>query len=544
MAQDSRIIGKHTLESLTVGMYADNRIVYREYVQNATDAIDKAITAGIVNQDEGCIDITIDTERREVRIRDNGIGIPAGTVYHALGDIGRSDKTHAENRGFRGIGRLGGLGYCTELQFITSYQGEFNKTITLWDARELRQLLKPNNDKYESIIEVIDAVTIQDTQPEQQDAHYFEVILSGIATGHDNLLDIENIRDYLSQVAPVPFNYNQGMELQKINNKLRELSIYPEEYKIFLHDLSSSEQIYKPYRRQVRISDKKHDFIKDIQFFEEFRDDNTLFFFGWRGVTELSGMIKEDSVNGLRVRKRNILIGNNRTLDEFFGNNKTYQNFNRWYIGEIYVFDDNLIPNARRDDFEKNEAYFVFKQKVKNFTHKLARLPHPYSKLRSTETKLRELPQNIEVLENELSSSSITEVRKSKMIEQVGKLKKKANQIDPNAYTKVKQAEIHQSTNDDNTPHIEETQTPKKVEKAKRKKRKLLKELENLEEKIVTSTDYAAKRLPSHIPRTCKKQIDIIFNVIDTILDEGLARELKEKIIRELQPKRKTARRS
>ena len=36
-------IGKFIIENLTSGMYADSRIVYREYIQNAADQIDVAI---------------------------------------------------------------------------------------------------------------------------------------------------------------------------------------------------------------------------------------------------------------------------------------------------------------------------------------------------------------------------------------------------------------------------------------------------------------------------------------------------------------------
>ncbi|MCI5189017.1 MAG: hypothetical protein D3905_04295 [Candidatus Electrothrix sp. AS4_5] len=236
---NSRIIGKHTLESLTVGMYADNRIVFREYVQNATDAIDNAVATGIIEQKDGRIDITIDSKRKEIRIRDNGTGIRNQDVYHTLGDIGKSTKRHSENRGFRGIGRLGGLGYCTELQFITSYQGEKLKIVTLWDAKELRRVLQPDNDNYEAIVEVIDAVTIQEEQPEKESEHYFEVVMSGIEEEHFNLLDIENIKYYLSQVAPVPFDYTQNMALKKVNDHLQNLGVSPEEYKIFLNELYS-----------------------------------------------------------------------------------------------------------------------------------------------------------------------------------------------------------------------------------------------------------------------------------------------------------------
>ena len=40
-------IGKFTLESLTTGMYNNPEIVYREYIQNAVDSFDNAISFGV-----------------------------------------------------------------------------------------------------------------------------------------------------------------------------------------------------------------------------------------------------------------------------------------------------------------------------------------------------------------------------------------------------------------------------------------------------------------------------------------------------------------
>lgn len=41
-------IGKTVIETLTSGMYEDARFVYREYIQNAADQIDKAVELGIL----------------------------------------------------------------------------------------------------------------------------------------------------------------------------------------------------------------------------------------------------------------------------------------------------------------------------------------------------------------------------------------------------------------------------------------------------------------------------------------------------------------
>lgn len=52
-------IGKFTLESLTTGMYNEPETCYREYIQNAVDAIDNAVERGIISVSESRIEIIV-----------------------------------------------------------------------------------------------------------------------------------------------------------------------------------------------------------------------------------------------------------------------------------------------------------------------------------------------------------------------------------------------------------------------------------------------------------------------------------------------------
>ena len=63
------IIGKDVIESLTIGMYDDSRFIYREYIQNAADQIDKARQQGLVS--EGEIHINIDPDKKIISIEDS-----------------------------------------------------------------------------------------------------------------------------------------------------------------------------------------------------------------------------------------------------------------------------------------------------------------------------------------------------------------------------------------------------------------------------------------------------------------------------------------
>ncbi|MDM8560933.1 ATP-binding protein [Candidatus Parabeggiatoa sp. HSG14] len=563
--EEQRVVGKQVLDTLTTGMYADNRIIFREYIQNAADAIDQAVATEILSsRDDGEIKITIDNEKREIKIRDNGIGIPTKEVYHGLGNIGKSQKIHTENRGFRGIGRLGGLAYCQELQFITSYKGDDCKTIMVWDSNELKRYLQPNEGLDMSLIDVVDAVTILDKQSEKADEHYFEVILTGITEGHNNLLDIDDVKAYLSQVAPIPFNCQKLSALKKVNEKLVELGKEPEEFNIYLcNDKGDKEQIYKPYQLRVPVNDKgkeedKTDLVKDIEFFDGYKDDVFLFFLGWYGIRDkLNVMIKDDKVNGLRVRKGNIQIGDNRTLDSFFGK-ESYRRFNRHFVGEIYVFDDNLLPNGRRDDFEQNETYFEFKENVEKTTKDiLAKLPYKYSKERSNEKRITESTEEIKEIKQEIASG-VTDARKEQLLDKKNDIEKKIKGITTPTKAKARSAisvekaevtkpvvstkpntqfngSVKETTGTKKTTIIIEEPLPK-VENIQETKNILLEQLQELETDIQTTKNRPTDEIPS-MQRKCKKILDTVFEVIDKELPEDLAKELRKHINEELQPK-------
>ena len=106
------VIGKYTLESLTNGMYASPLDLYREYIQNAVDSIDAAIAEKLERPEYFEIAINLDHEKNMLSIFDNGRGLCKKQAISTLIDIGNSNKHRTQNRGFRGIGRLAGLGYC------------------------------------------------------------------------------------------------------------------------------------------------------------------------------------------------------------------------------------------------------------------------------------------------------------------------------------------------------------------------------------------------------------------------------------------------
>ena len=216
-------VGKNILDNLTTGMYKDSRVIYREYVQNACDQIDKAIEQGLLGEKEGLVDIYIDPSKRYISVRDNATGVAAASFKDDLGDIANSNKERGKNKGFRGIGRLCGIGYCKKLKFTTSYKGENVKSIMICDAKRMREMLVEKT-KY-SLDDIWDTNISYEIADENPDEHYFEVELFDIKNESTDLLDESKIREYLSFVAPVPYKNtfilrNQIYEYARKNNRV------------------------------------------------------------------------------------------------------------------------------------------------------------------------------------------------------------------------------------------------------------------------------------------------------------------------------------
>ena len=98
--------GVGLLGLVTTGMYNDPLSMYREYIQNAADAVAESGFPGTPR-----VEIAVDVTERRIRIQDNGPGLSREDALERLLPIGRSNKRLGIDRGFRGVGRLAGLAF-------------------------------------------------------------------------------------------------------------------------------------------------------------------------------------------------------------------------------------------------------------------------------------------------------------------------------------------------------------------------------------------------------------------------------------------------
>jgi histidine kinase/DNA gyrase B/HSP90-like ATPase len=421
-------IGKNVIETLTLGMYEDARFIYREYVQNAADQIDVAVEEKILNhKDEGEINITIDKENKKIIIEDNATGIKDENVLQFLGDVANSQKDKDKRKGFRGIGRLGGLGYCEKLIFETSYKGENTKNTITLNAKQLKKILENKADTSDAAT-VISVITSLDKTEAEIEDHFFKVELQNVT--NEELLDEDNIRNYLSMVAPIPFS-KEFPFWKKIHTHFNKNNVKIDEYDVHLN--INEEKLYKAYKTDIfNKNNEPVSKILRVNFFKITNEEDELIALLWYGVSDLLNFqIPNNNIErGFRLRKDNIGIGSEITLSRFFG--ETRQNLN--YVGEIHAISTSFIPNARRDYFNDNKTCQIFEQKLRKFFSTLGTLTTKSSKLHNRKKDILEYKEELNKFQKKVRGGKLTQREEIYFKNKLKKLKNTAtsskNEID------------------------------------------------------------------------------------------------------------------
>lgn len=510
------VIGKNIIENLTTGMYEDSKIIYREYIQNSADAIDKAVKDGLLQKDEAFIDIEIDEKNRKIVIKDNATGIPKDEFVKLLSDIANSTKDRNENKGFRGIGRLAGLAFCKKFIFESSYSGESRKSIMIWNAEELKELLYDNTTHIEAGALIDKVIKIEDNE-EDINKHYFCVILENINEENSDLLNVELIREYLEEVAPVEYK-NTFIYRNKIYDYAKQ-----ENFKIYEYQIKvNGENIYKEYKSDLYDKNNNRiDKITDIQF-EKIEKDNILYGWFWYGLCSFQGRLtKNNKMRGIRLRKANIQIGESNTLHKLFKEDRG----NFYYVGELHIVCNDLIPNARRDYFIENttckQFETIFINKFKDKLHKLYYLASEY---RSANKRLEDnLKQQSEIKTKEENRGFLHSKDRENSLNKLEKLEEELPKL-KNDISKLKE----RHSNDEVINKIFES-----IEKKYESKEDVDNKTQNKNENK-TKMNYKANKL-SKLTRNERKIVTKILEIIEKKLQKNDAEKIIDMIMEELQ---------
>lgn len=512
------VIGKNVIEHLTTAMYENTNIIFREYIQNSADSIDKAIKNGILKKEEACIDIDIDSKKRIITIYDNATGISKDLFASKLLSIADSDKNRNEDKGFRGIGRLGGLACCQKLIFSSSYKGESVKSIMEWDAKKLRDVINDSKQK-PSASDLVDMVTSFYEEDYDEDEHFFEVKLIDIINENNELLDEANVCDYLQAVAPVP--YQIGFVFQsKIRRYVKQNNLKLDEYKI----LVNGSQIFKGYTSNLYEGtvEKKtvYDSVVDLEFKEFYAEDNALLCWMWYGITKFEKQIPAlNKMRGIRLRKENIQVGNSETMSypRFFKEPRG----NYYFIGEIFATHADLIPNARRDYFNINSTCRAFEEEIKPTMYgELYKLYHYANEVKNALAKKAKYIEVQKTFESKQSFGEfIDEEDKKTAIDELEKHKIAAENA-------TKKLNLRSSNADDNNVYKRVLKTLEKEYQTEETSNETI---------IIDKTDkkYITQNL-SKLDKKERKLVSKIYAIIKAILPKDMAEMVVAKIQEEL----------
>jgi molecular chaperone HtpG len=400
-------------------MYENPFHCIREYVQNGFDAIRDAIREGQLPEGDGRILITIGgTQRRPtLSVRDNGIGIPSSKAFTTLISLGASRKTPSMHAGFRGIGRLAGIAYCTTLRFTTSAVGEATATVVEFDCGRIRSYFSPGAEPIDVREVVISSVRTYSAKAGELD-HFTEVEMVHLVDQGLEFVEEELLQPYLRQVSPVdyPDTFEFADRIRKLAETFGEsLSTVNVEIK----QKRERKAILKPYKG-VYPTGRKNSWSKIHNV--ELLLSKEHGWFGWIGISNFPGEIADDTAAGVRFRIKNIGVGDSDIIESVAAEltpSGTERRLQRWAIGEVFITNSQVIPNARRDGFEDNNAWETVRQDIKErVVKRITRFVRDESKTRNL---IKSLGEELKRLSSAIKVTSISAVVKAELEREVQK---------------------------------------------------------------------------------------------------------------------------
>jgi len=386
---DPILVGKDILELVSGAMYVEPLTIFREYIQNAVDAIDEAKEAGLFGSHQPRIDVFVDLVNRSIRIRDTGIGVKSSNFRCQLTAFGSSKKRGTKARGFRGVGRLSGLGYCQVLIFRSRAPEDEDVRALTWDSKKFKAILQDRNYEGDLNQVVQDVTSINTVSITDAPRHFFEVeLLHVIRYKNDVLLNEEEIEHYIGQVAPVSFNpdFTFGERISSWLNKFASIQSYPIFLNVYQGTNWKCKQIYRPFSDKFAIHGALVDKVEDVEFCELPGADGNIAAAGWiLDHNYLGAIARRESVAGLRLRSGNLQVGSDDIVANLFPESR----FNSWCMGEFHVVSPKLLPNGRRDQFESNASYVDLLGHLSAITRDITKACRQKSKIRSLQGRFR-----------------------------------------------------------------------------------------------------------------------------------------------------------
>ena len=390
------LMGAGLLALVTTGLYDDPLSMYREYIQNAADAVSGSGTVA-----EARVEISIDVTHRRIGIRDNGPGLSRKDALGRLLPIGRSSKRLGIDRGIRGIGRLAGLPFAKTVAFTTRTCKDQPATRITWHSDRLPDLTSSESELEQAILQCVDVETLSGREYPD---HFLEVEIGDVARHSAGLLlNRDAVRDYIGEVCPVPMSTKFPFA-----SKVEELfdgAKAPLTIEVLLE--GDPYPVERPHGEAIHLSANKAAEFTDFQAVRiPSADGNGDAAVGWVAHSSYLGAIpKEHRIRGIRARSGNIQIGGEAVFDSLY----TEERFNRWCVGELHILDSRIIPNARRDYFQPGVHLRHLENRLAPVLREISTRCRRESTIRNSDKKALSALCNIENLYSLAASGYLTD---------------------------------------------------------------------------------------------------------------------------------------
>lgn len=385
-------IGGDLIGILSKGLYPDPLDCIREYAQNSVDARAKNVTIKITGN--------------SVIIFDDGMGMAAGDLHQAR-QLGLSNKSQAENVGFRGIGIYSGFDICNRLLVTTKRAGEAKARILEFHFGEMKAQLKAERDAHSArtpLTKLITKYTDFRQEDDQADRHYTIVQLEELSKVHiGQLADHAQLRAYMLHNLPIDFADHFPYKDQ-INSQLE--NHVPGYHAIrvkLVTDFAPPEVIVRP--NIPNLSEPIMGIIPNA--------DGKKIAYYWACYHAKGGELPDEyeDYRGLVYKVKGFTIGNRSRLREHFTTARGTLYF--WCTGEVYVIDENVTPNAARNDFEASPEKLQLETAVGDTLRDLNAIVARFQKQNNADKEFEKASNYLDEVEKKIASFNLKECREA-----------------------------------------------------------------------------------------------------------------------------------
>jgi hypothetical protein len=406
------------VQILSEDLYPRKLEIVREYIQNASDALDDWIKiSDLIPTDRSEPQIKVSIQGKSLLIFDNGIGMAEEDIPK-LKRIAYSEKKVGEEAGYKGIGRLAGIAVADKLKITTTSYGDPKLHYFEFRAADMRRDIseKKRQGKNEPASPVIQRHTRTWWKEIDPAEHCTLVELHNIKDSCDELLDPDVLTEYIGDIGPVDFapDFEHG---SLISDNLRIIVPDYSPKTVYLSRPDGKKvRVYKPFTKEMKVATPEFIDIRDPDNAMEvlaycWYTSNAEEFLGKMRATGKIFSVAGDKVEdrrrfaGLVYKLFGFSIGD-RYLPE-----RTLWTTARarapWFTGEIHIVDKNVQPTTSRSDFIENAARSKLYAQAQRISLVLNSKAQTISDNRNVFTDAEKIREKLEKVKTQLDNRAI-----------------------------------------------------------------------------------------------------------------------------------------